>query len=656
VINGGPGVKDKVDYSARSGALTITLCVDSAAATGVGVCGNPRNDGEAGEGDAILNTEIVEGGAGGDTITGSAADEWLYGNGGDDVLVGLDGNDHLDGGPGINTVTGGNGADICDNYVLATACDLHVYVCNAGTLRDCDRAPENACETDVATSVAHCGACGSTCPNMANAQRACVSGSCQIGSCNNGFSDCDGAVANGCEINTKTDASNCGTCGAACPAMPNAAPGCENGACGVGACVSGWGNCDGNALNGCEFPVSNDISNCGSCGYTCPIVPNSTRTCSGVACVIDACTGNFANCDGRYANGCETDLGSNPSHCGGCGIACPAAPNMGAVCQSGSCGLGACLPGWADCDANPANGCEVNLFVDNGNCGACGNTCGAGTLCRVGACETNQLDFTLPGITANGCSPAIEHAGASGDDRGGVAVSSSGFFVTGDTTTARVDATTLGSATSTGTQYDALTSDLATETVYAFGNGSGPHRWREVYDAPTFRWYVPATYFDRLFRLNGTTGAVDSVVTLGARIDVPEDTRAGMGFFAGKGRALVASSGRLYDVRLPSGQVVNLGAFTLPAHQPCETQGIWGVAEQSGGALSIVYVKDSGTIARTQVLPAGATTTVRSFTNLSDMCGFAVSVPRGRWFWHHEGASQFGGATQGEFLGSCSLF
>ena len=44
-------------------------------------------------------------------------------------------------------------------------------------------------------------------------------------------------------------------------------------------------------------------------------------------------------------------------------------------------------PAWfADCDNDVTNGCEVNLRGSDAHCGVCGNACGAGGSCRVGAC------------------------------------------------------------------------------------------------------------------------------------------------------------------------------------------------------------------------------------------------------------------------------
>jgi hypothetical protein len=56
-------------------------------------------------------------------------------------------------------------------------------------------------------------------------------------------------------------------------------------------------------------------------------------------------------------------------------------PHMTSTCVDGSCVLGACAPGFADCDGNAANGCEISY------CGDCSDPC---------ACEpaAMQLDVS----------------------------------------------------------------------------------------------------------------------------------------------------------------------------------------------------------------------------------------------------------------------
>lgn len=80
----------------------------------------------------------------------------------------------------------------------------------------------------------------------------------------------------------------------------------------------GWTSCDGD----CD---DSDGS----------IHPNQSDPCDGVDNDCDSFTDEDANCS---------------------------APNANSVCQGPSgCVLVSCTPGWADCDGNPANGCEVNL-------------------------------------------------------------------------------------------------------------------------------------------------------------------------------------------------------------------------------------------------------------------------------------------------------
>ncbi|MEA2478393.1 MAG: hypothetical protein QOJ07_315 [Thermoleophilaceae bacterium] len=97
-LDGGTGT-DTADYSRRTGALTLT----EGAGNG--------NDGEAGEGDTLVNAETILAGAGADDVTGASEDNRIEGRGGDDHLAGGGGADTLVGGPGADVLDGGAGGD-----------------------------------------------------------------------------------------------------------------------------------------------------------------------------------------------------------------------------------------------------------------------------------------------------------------------------------------------------------------------------------------------------------------------------------------------------------------------------------------------------------------------------------------------------------------
>jgi hypothetical protein len=96
---------------------------------------------------------------------------------------------------------------------------------------------------------------------------------------------------------------------------------CEDGKC---ACEDGYGNCDGDAENGCETRLATSGENCGACG----------NDCHGGACNdgLCACSELFVDCDGDPRNGCEAELATDPVHCGACGHPC-----LGGGCVDGRC-------------------------------------------------------------------------------------------------------------------------------------------------------------------------------------------------------------------------------------------------------------------------------------------------------------------------------
>jgi Ca2+-binding RTX toxin-like protein len=100
-LRGGPG-RDTASYAKFSAGVTVSQ--DEAA-----------NDGAFGEGDNVRSdVEVVQGGAGDDTLLGTAGSDDLDGSAGSDELYGGGGDDSLAGGAedgGADTLEGGDGSD-----------------------------------------------------------------------------------------------------------------------------------------------------------------------------------------------------------------------------------------------------------------------------------------------------------------------------------------------------------------------------------------------------------------------------------------------------------------------------------------------------------------------------------------------------------------
>jgi len=99
-----------------------------------------------------------------------------------------------------------------------------------------------------------------------------------------------------------------------------------------------------------------------------------------------------------------------------------------------------------------------------------------------------------------------------------------------------------------------------------------------------------------------------------------------------------------FKISLPSGTVTNLGSYTLNA-AGSENWARWGIAEFDGTDHRVVYVQNASTISRLN-LANGAVSTVQSFSTLSDMACITYAPWYNRWYFHHEGGSQFGGSSE----------
>ena len=264
---------------------------------------------------------------------------------------------------------------------------------------DCNKNPGDGCEANITADANNCAGCGKRCPAVMNGSPGCAASSCGVGKCNASFGDCDGNVLNGCEQDLTADAKNCGACGMACMAQ-NAVLSCQAAKCQLQSCNQGFSDCDNDALTGCESPTSRDLKNCGACGVVCPVPANATAQCSNGVCGLGSCMYGWADCNKNLNDGCETDV-LQVANCGGCGLQCPVPVNGVAACKQAVCAVGMCAAGFADCDNKFANGCEINVVADGNNCGGCGSVCippanmksaCAASKCVPGMCNAGYSD------------------------------------------------------------------------------------------------------------------------------------------------------------------------------------------------------------------------------------------------------------------------
>lgn len=296
---------------------------------------------------------------------------------------------------------------VCCDHVCT---DLAFDVANCGK---CGNAcmNGNACCAgaciDVTADPANCGHCGQRCAGK-NANWTCAKSACAITSCAGTFRDCNVDPSDGCESDILADPKNCLGCGMAC-VTPHATPSCAQ-ACGVAGCDPGYADCNKTPNDGCEVYTGGDVANCGACGKACGPPDNGVAACKSGQCAIGSCNAGYADCDGDPANGCEVSLNGDPRNCGACAMICPAPKNAAPGCVAGVCGLGACTAPFKHCSMDPKVGCEVNAATDANNCGQCGAQCPpvangtggcAAGLCGVGVCDAGFADCDKKG--ANGC-------------------------------------------------------------------------------------------------------------------------------------------------------------------------------------------------------------------------------------------------------------
>ena len=151
--------------------------------------------------------------------------------------------------PGTTTVA----ADCVDDpdCPVGTICDAGACVPGCSDSQPC--AGGLACCAaaciDLLTDPAHCGGCDAApCPAPAHASAVCSDGMCGVGDCDDGFTNCDGDLGNGCEVD------------GSCECVPGQQIACYSGPEGTenkGICKGGLQTCNpqGTAYGACQGEV-----------------------------------------------------------------------------------------------------------------------------------------------------------------------------------------------------------------------------------------------------------------------------------------------------------------------------------------------------------------------------------------------------------------
>ncbi|MFM9082292.1 MAG: hypothetical protein ACKOQ7_00005, partial [Actinomycetota bacterium] len=268
-----------------------------------------------------------------------------------------------------------------------------------------------------------------------------------------------------------------------------------------------------------------------------------------------------------------------------------------------------------------------------------GTQTGGGTVGVFSITTGETAKFKIESLTASTTArTAIEVAGWTGDDKGGMALSATKVFLRGDNNFTGANKTDLSglSNAALNAAHDAPVSDLRSMKAYVFD-------------------LVGSTgNFTKLTELDQTTGSVPAsptVITLSSSIPY-----SGGEIYSGYGRVVYRhSDGTVYDIDLPSGQVYNRGTRSVTRNGTENFSGnymSWGVAEFFDDELWLT-VANGANIVRYQV---GSSTqqTVLSTSGMSDIASFVVDPTNQRWYFHYESYSPAFAFGSDETLGFAS--
>ena len=283
-------------------------------------------------------------------------------------------------------------------------CTVNNLVCSTTTgqcKQSCDNG-EHQCASgcvDIKTSNYNCGACDVKCDTTVidhSSRVTCENGSCIILECQDNYHQHNQT----CELNSLE---NCGSHGVVCDGSVQhngVAFSCNGGTCAATACISGYHIYEGS----CE---RDGLDNCGKHDNACTTKSNAVAACINGKCQY-TCNSGFGDCDNNMNNGCEFNLNaSHMSACGSCTLgfaSCDGTMNNGCEVELAQNALKSCT----EC-ADNYDYCGDSKYVSgapfciNRHYHPSGDTVISREWC-FGYCN-NSGESGVPGISYKQCSP-----------------------------------------------------------------------------------------------------------------------------------------------------------------------------------------------------------------------------------------------------------
>ncbi|MEZ4293437.1 MAG: choice-of-anchor L domain-containing protein [Polyangiaceae bacterium] len=189
--------------------------------------------------------------------------------------------------------------------------------------------------------------------------------------------------------------------------------------CGIGSwCNTNTYTCDPGCTGNedCPTPPGGAPLTCDLDNHACVGCLDDAGCLPGTICVsqvcIPGCSPNQPCVAGQTCCGQSCfDLATDENNCGSCNNFCEPIANAQVACINGQCIKSSCNPNYADCNGDPADGCETNTIVD----GQCVCTPGSTQSCYLGApgtqgvgpCKAGTQTCAADGLSWGACNGQV---------------------------------------------------------------------------------------------------------------------------------------------------------------------------------------------------------------------------------------------------------